>query len=94
MTKIKQADHKELASRIGLDKCRLATIAGKACQKEILDFFRALDIPLIQLYAMSEAGWESFQKGNYCFLQYCIVSYLLIIIYFKYCNCFLEELNS
>ena len=47
---------KNVAQRIGLDRCRFATVGGKTCKKEMYEFFLALGIPLVQLYAMTETG--------------------------------------
>ena len=47
---------KNVAQRIGLDRCRFATVGGKTCKQEVHKFFLALGIHLVQLYAMTETG--------------------------------------
>jgi long-chain acyl-CoA synthetase len=44
----------EVRARIGLDECRMAITGAAPIPREILEFFRALGVPLSEIYGLSE----------------------------------------
>lgn len=45
---------KKVKNSLGLDQCRMFMTSAAPISKETLDFFLALDIPICEIYGMSE----------------------------------------
>ena len=55
-TKVRQA--------LGFDRCRLCFTAAAPIMKDTLDFFMSLNIPLLEIYGMSETSGKYSQRST------------------------------
>lgn len=46
---------KKVRSTLGLDRCKLCVTAAAPIMKETLDFMMSLNIPVLEMYGMSES---------------------------------------
>ena len=51
---VNQFIFKKVKKALGFKKCRIFLVGGAPVHRETLEFFMALDIPLLELYGMSE----------------------------------------
>ena len=49
---------KKVRLGLGLDRCRYCFTGAAPIMRDTLDFFLSLDIPLLELYGMSESSGE------------------------------------
>ena len=56
---------KKVKKLLGLDRCRIFGSAAAPIMKETLDFFASLDIPLDEVYGMSESTGEFFYTSTF-----------------------------
>ena len=47
---------KKVRSALGFDRCRMCMTAAAPIMKDTLDFFASLNIPLLEIYGMSESS--------------------------------------
>lgn len=63
---------KKVRQALGFDRCRMCLTAAAPIMKDTLDFFMSLNIPLLEIYGMSETS------GKY--LRHCILQMAVFIL--------------
>jgi len=49
-------------SALGFDRCRMCLTAAAPIMKDTLDFFMSLNLPLMEIYGMSETSGQLLQR--------------------------------
>jgi long-chain-fatty-acid--CoA ligase ACSBG len=56
---------RKVRQALGLDRCKLCMSGAAPIMKETLEFFMSLDIPILELYGMSESTGELIRTSDW-----------------------------
>lgn len=64
---------RKVRQALGLDRCRTFMSAAAPIMRETLDFFASLNIPILEIYGMSETSGK-FSSNSYKFTLLCTLT--------------------
>jgi len=75
---------RKVRQALGLDRCKMCMTAAAPIMRDTLDFFASLNIPILEIYGMSETSgwfpWFSFNVTQRACIEFAVCTFMLIML--------------